>query len=502
MSRLRNWFVALLCMMCGVLYGWSAEHPKREFRGVWLPTAWQTQFVERDCEANRTALRELLDRLSAVGVNVVIFQVRPQADAFYNSSLEPWSRHLTGRAGVAPVPYWDPLAFMIEECHERNMELHAWINPYRVTLSADERLPSDHLYYKEPGLFVRYDGRIYFDPGVPRARQHILDVIRDIADRYDIDGLHMDDYFYPYPVGGKAFDDDASYARYGGKMKRSDWRRANVDALVSSVRDVLAELKKTWISFGVSPFGIYRNRSSWEGGSATSGLQAYDDLYADVLRWASEGWIDYVIPQLYWTVENSKASYDELIRWWSRQNLGDCHLYIGQDLARSFDAPDLAAGSCQLKRKIELSRYLDHVQGNCYWYGYQFQGDYASAGLLLSRDFYGCPSLLPAYDHIDGRRPNEVSSVKVKHTSYGYMLEWKPRKTRDERMRQVAFAVYRFGADETVDLSRGDALVAVTRNTAYLLPYRDGSHRYVYVVTAINRFHNESAEGRRICVSL
>lgn len=502
MSCLKRWLAVALFALCGVLCGWSTEHPKREFRGVWLPTAWQTRFVERDCDANRAALRSLLDRLSAVGVNVVIFQVRPQADAFYDSQLELWSRHLTGQAGVAPDPYWDPLAFMIEECHARNMELHAWINPYRVTLSESERLPSNHLYYKEPDLFVRYGGRIYFDPGNPRAQEYILKVIRDLAARYDIDGLHMDDYFYPYPAGGEVFDDDATYARYGGSMNRSDWRRANVNALVSSVHGVLADLKKPWVSFGISPFGIYRNRSSWQGGSATNGLQAYDDLYADVLRWAAEGWIDYVIPQLYWTVQHSKASYDELARWWNRQDLGDCHLYIGQDVAKSYDAPDLAVGSHQLKRKIELSRYLDRIQGDCFWYGYQFADRYAAAGALLSRDFYSIPALLPAYSHLDGKAPDEVASVKVNRTVYGRMLEWKPRRTRDAKQQQVAFAVYRFRQDEAVDLTRGDALVAVTRNTAYLLPYRDGSHRYVYVVTAIDRFHNESAKGRSVQVSL
>ena len=502
MSRFKSWFAVSIFLLCSALCGWSAEHPKREFRGVWLPTAWQTQFAERDCDANRAALRSLLDRLSAIGINTVIFQVRPQADAFYDSPLEPWSRHLTGKAGAAPVPYWDPLAFMIEECHERNMELHAWINPFRVTMSDNERLPSGHLYYREPELFIRYGGKIYFDPGNPRSREYILEVIRDIASRYDIDGLHMDDYFYPYPVGHESFPDNASYTRYGGGMSRADWRRANVDALVSSVHGLLAKLKKPWVCFGVSPFGIYRNRSSWQGGSATDGLQAYDDLYADILRWASEGWIDYVIPQLYWTIEHSKASYDELIRWWSRQDLGDCRLYIGQDIARSFDTPDLPTGSCQLKRKIELGRYLDRVQGDCFWYGYQFAGDYAAAGALLSGSFYASPALIPAYSSLDSTLPDEVASVKAKHTAYGYMLEWKPRRTRDRRQQQVAFAVYRFRADEAVDLSRGDALVTVTRNTAYLLPYIDGKHRYVYVVTAIDRFHNESPVGRQVRVSL
>ena len=490
------------CMVSCCLHIAAQEHPKREFRGVWLPTAWQSRYAENCTEENKSQIVELLDVLQATGINAVIFQVRPQADAFYPSQLEPWSRHLTGTAGEAPSPGWDPLQFIIEQCHERNMELHAWINPYRVTLSANETLPDGHIYYREPQLFVRYNGKLYFDPGLPDARAHILAVINDIVTRYDIDAIHLDDYFYPYPVKGENFPDDASYARYGKGMKRDEWRRNNVNQLISAIHELLLHSRKPWVRLGISPFGIYRNKQSWNGGSDTNGLQCYDDMYADVLLWAANGWIDYVVPQLYWTLQNKNANYDILVRWWNRCDLGSCHLYIGQDLSRSYNTPDVVPHKSQIERKIELSRYLDNVKGDCLWFGYQLAEEYRHLALMLSRSYYATPALLPAYTHRDKILPKEVASLKAKHTPYGYMLEWKPRKTRDEKQRQVAFAIYRFAENEEVDLTSAAALQAVTRNTAYLLPYKDGSQKYVYVVTAIDRYHNESPKGKRINVLL
>ncbi len=492
--------IALVVVCC--FHICAQEHPKREFRGAWLPTAWQSRYVERTVEENKAQLIELLDVLQATGINAVIFQVRPQADAFYPSTLEPWSRHLTGKAGKAPSPEWDPLQFIIEQCHDRNMELHAWINPYRVTLSADEKLPKNHLYYREPQLFVRYNGKLYFDPGLPEARAHILAVVDDIVTRYDVDAIHLDDYFYPYPVRGEKFPDDESYARYGKGKKRDEWRRQNVNLLIESLHRLLLRSAKPWVRLGISPFGIYRNKTSWSEGSNTNGLQCYDDMYADVLLWATNGWIDYIVPQLYWTFQNENANYDTLVRWWNACDLGRCHLYIGQSLSRSCDTPDIVPYKSQMGRKIELSRYLDNVKGDCLWFGYQLAEEHRDYAALLSRSYYASPALLPAYTHRDSTQPKEVASLKARHTPYGYMLEWKPRKTRDEKQKQIAFAIYRFAEGEPIDLDSANALQAVTRNTAYLLPYKNGSQKYVYVVTAIDRYNNESPKGKKIKVLL
>lgn len=259
-----------------------------------------------------------LNSLQKAGINAIIFQVRPEADALYASRLEPWSRFLTGVQGKAPEPYWDPMQFMIDECHKRGMEFHAWINPYRTKTTLKSELAPNHVYNIHPEWFVAYGDQLYFDPALPESRRHICMVVSDIVSRYDVDAIHMDDYFYPYPVKGKDFPDDASFARLGGGFgNKGDWRRNNVNMLIKKLHETIREIKP-WVKFGVSPFGIYRNESSDPLGSKTKGLQNYDDLYADVLLWAREGWIDYNIPQIYWHIGHPAADYETLVKWWAR----------------------------------------------------------------------------------------------------------------------------------------------------------------------------------------
>lgn len=477
----------------------AQEHPKREFRGAWLSTIWQSRYRTQTTEENKAFIRRSLDYLQQNGFNAVIFQVRPQSDAFYDSPYEAWSRHLTGTAGEAPDPYWDPLAYVVSLCHERNMELHAWINPYRVTATETEQPCQDHLYHQHPEYFLWYGGKCYFDPGRPESSDHIAKIVRDIVSRYDIDAIHMDDYFYPYPVKGECFPDTASYRMYGGDMPIDEWRRDNVNRLVERLQTEIKSLKP-WVRFGISPFGIYRNFATWIDGSNSNGLQNYDDLYADVLWWAEKGWVDYVMPQLYWTLQNPPAPSEHLARWWNRHTFGR-HLYIGQDVVRTMDAPDLAKGSNQLARKIELSRYLDAVGGNCMWHGYAVLENYKGITDELHENYYAYPAFIPAYTYIDDKCPDAVSSLKTVRTNYGLMLSWKSKSTKDEMQKHIYYAVYRFDAGEPVDLSRMDALVTITRNTAYLLPYADGTRKYIYVVTAFDRVHNES-EPKQIAVKL
>ena len=350
-------FLLLLSAALGV----SAESPKQEFRGAWLHTVYQGQYKKQTTAQNQAYLRNLLDSLQLTGVNAVIFQVRPQADAFYDSKLEPWSRFLTDD-GAKPKPYWDPLQFMVEECHKRGMELHAWLNPYRVTTNAKQTLPKGHIYHKHPERFVRYDGKLYFNPGLPENREFIGKVVEDIVSRYDIDAIHFDDYFYPYPAKGKDFDDAAAFAKYGKGMARDDWRRHNVDLLIEELNTRIKKLKP-WVRFGISPFGIWRNKTSDPRGSDTNGLQNYDALYADVLLWEEKGWIDYLLPQLYWELDHKAASSRILADWWNENSGHNRHLYIGQDVERCMSKGELG-------EKVEISRSRQNVAGNCWWPGY------------------------------------------------------------------------------------------------------------------------------------
>ncbi|MCM1096227.1 MAG: family 10 glycosylhydrolase, partial [Terasakiella sp.] len=340
----------------------AAAGQRREFRGAWLQTVYRDDYARRSTAANKAYLRAQLDSLQAAGINAVIFQVRPQADAFYASRLEPWSCYLCP-GGKAPTPAWDPLQFVIDEAHARGMELHAWLNPYRITATRRQSVPAGHIARRHPERTVRYDGRLYFDPGQPANRDHIASVVRDIVTRYDVDGIHFDDYFYPYPVKGVRFDDRASFSRHGKGMKLADWRRRNVDLLIEQIHDVIAAAKP-WVVFGVSPFGIWRNAATDPAGSPSSGLQNYDDLYADILMWARRGWIDYQLPQLYWPLDHKAAPSRLLLDWWADNACGR-HMYIGQDIARTMEP---APG--ELHAKLALARRRPEVTGHCWWPGY------------------------------------------------------------------------------------------------------------------------------------
>lgn len=457
----------------------SAGGNKREFRGAWLHTVYQEQYLRNSTEQNKAYLRNMLDSLRSAGVNAVIFQVRPQADAFYESKHEPWSCYLT-RDGKAPKPYWDPLDFMVKECHERGMELHAWLNPYRVTAGARQVPAASHIYHKHPERFLRYDGKIYFDPALPANRKHIETVVADIVERYDVDGIHFDDYFYPYPVKGKEFPDDASYKRYGRGMNRGDWRRANVDSLIAGVHRVIAESPRPWVRFGISPFGIWRNATTDPRGSATSGLQNYDGLYADVLLWAREGWIDYLLPQLYWELDHKAAGYRVLVDWWA-DNASGRHMYIGQDVERTVKAGEL-------EEKMRLQRNRSEIEGMCWWPGYSIVKNSGGVADSLALDYQSNRALVPAYPWIVSEGPWPVENVAVE----GETISWSVAEPEGTVEDAVRFVVYRFDTPE-IDINNADAVVEVTPRRQFLAVVPG-----YYVITALDRANNESAPSQPV----
>jgi len=378
----------------------AQEHPKREFRGAWIQ-AVNGQFLGMSPEKMQETLIYQLDVLERAGINAVIFQVRPEADALYNSPYEPWSRFLTGTQGVAPNPMWDPLEFMVEECHKRSMEIHAWINPYRAKTNVSTKLAANHIYHEHPEWFYTYDNKMFFDPALPECREHINKIVADIVRRYDIDALHMDDYFYPYPAGGKDYPDDNSFARYGGRFtNKGDWRRDNVNKLMKELHKTIHTVKP-WVKFGVSPFGVYRNKTSDMSGSNTRALQNYDDLYADVVLWAKKGWIDYNIPQIYWHVGHPAADYKELVTWWAN-NCGNRPLFIGQSIPNTIQNADPQNPAInQLPRKMSLQRAFRSIQGSCHWPASGIvnnEGRYRDA---LIEQYHRYPALVPTFDFID-----------------------------------------------------------------------------------------------------
>lgn len=480
-------------------------NPKREFRGAWIQTIWQEQYMKMNQKQMESYFTMMLDSLHSARINAVIFQVRPHADAFYKSDLEPWSKYLTGKQGKAPENNFDPLAYLVRECHKRNMELHAWINPYRVATSEGNLTDRNHLYYTQPERFVKYGTQIFFDPGNPENRKYICRIVKDIVNRYDVDAIHMDDYFYPYPIAGQVFDDDYSFGIYAKDQgfkssQRADWRRNNVNLIVKELKNTIISTKP-WVRFGISPFGIYRNKSNTKDGSGsdTNGLQNYDDLYADVKLWVEEGWIDYNIPQLYWEIGHSTADYNNLSLWWSR-NVGKSHLYFGQDVTRSMNALG-KSGKEQMYPKIDTSRSLSGVYGNSFWSGYNLIENYKGILNVLRNDLQKYPSLIPAYTGMHKKKPKDISGLIEEFTSTKHYLKWNENREKWNPETAQYYVVYRFEKGEKKNLDNATKIVTITRDNYIVLPYERGRNEYDYYVTAVDRFHNES-KGKKITVKL
>lgn len=480
-----------LLFACAILVLHAQEYPKREFRGAWIQ-AVNGQFQGMSPQKMQETLISQLNILQEAGINAIIFQIRPEADALYASKYEPWSRFLTGVQGKAPNPYWDPLQFMIDECHKRNMELHAWINPYRAKTKGTVSVAGNHPTKLYPDRFIEYDGQLYFDPGFPENRAYICRIVKDILERYDVDAIHMDDYFYPYPSPGKTIRDDVSFAQYGtGYANREDWRRNNVNQLIKEMHETI-RATKPWVKFGISPFGIYRNQKNDPNGSQTNGLQNYDDLYADILLWVNNGWVDYNIPQVYWEIGHPAADYQELVKWWAT-HADNRPLFIGQDVMRTVKKADLQNPNIhQQARKMQLQRSYSAIEGSCQWYAAAVVDNPGNYRTTLTRYYHRYPALQPLYPFIDKKAPGKVRKVKDIWMSDGYVLFWTAPKAKTEMDKAIEYVVYRFKKGEKRDIEDASKIVCITRDTFYKLPYEDGETTYYYVITALDRLQNES----------
>lgn len=481
--------IILLLFACFALMVSKAQ--KREFRGAWIQCV-NGQFQGMSAAAMQQTLSQQLDELEKDGVNAIIFQVRPECDALYPSTLEPWSRYLTGVQGQPPSPYWDPLQWMIEQCHARGMELHAWINPYRAKTKGTASLAQNHVAIQHPERVFQYGGLYVLNPGIAANRDYICKVVDDIVSRYDVDGLHIDDYFYPYPVAGERIPDTAQYeSNRNGINNIGDWRRHNVDLFIKQLGETIHQ-RKPWVKFGVSPFGIYRNKKSSPVGSNTNGLQNYDDLYADVLLWVNNGWIDYCVPQVYWEIGNRAADYQTLITWWN-QHAANRPLFIGEDVERTVKFADLQhPDSHQMPAKYRLHSQMPNVKGTVLWYAKAVADNVGNYGSMLRNVYWKHKALQPLMPFIDQKAPKKPKKVKPVWTADGYILFW--RQPKGKKWGDVAskYVVYRFAPGERVNIDDASKMVTITDKTMLKLPYQDGKTKYTYVVTALDRMSNES----------
>ncbi|MFF8409536.1 glycoside hydrolase family 10 protein [Streptomyces omiyaensis] len=364
------------------------------FRGMWMATVANRDWPSRaglTATAQRAELRAHLDRAVRRRLNAVVLQVRPTADALWPSPHEPWAQCLTGTQGRDPG--WDPLGTAVAEAHARGLELHAWFNPYRVANHADPaRLTASHPARLHPGWIVRHGGKLYYDPGLPEVRRFVQEAMLDAVRRYDIDAVHWDDYFYPYPVAGETFADDASYARYGGGFRsRADWRRNNTDLLVSEMSARIKEVKPR-VAFGISPFGVWRSSADDPGGSDTrGGLASYDHLYADTRKWIRQKWIDHVVPQLYWHIGHPTTDYATLLDWWSGVVRGTgVGLHIGEALykAGAEGQPGAWQDRRELSRHLTLAAARPDVAGHCFFAAKEVAEDRIGALATVVTDHY------------------------------------------------------------------------------------------------------------------
>lgn len=349
-----------------------------EMRGVWVSTVSNLDWPEvgnYDVKVQKELLKEKFDFIEEQNMNTIFFQVRPMGDALYESSYAPWSKYLTGTLGENPG--YDPLEFAIDEAHKRGLELQAWFNPFRIDSNSEkfnidnyiDELPEESPLKNNPDWIVKYNNYHYLDAGIPEVREYVIDTIIEVVKNYNIDGVVLDDYFYPYPSGGVEFPDEDTYEKYGeGFSSKDEWRRNNIDCFIS---ELYSKIKNTnaEVKFGVSPFGIWRNGES-VGGSNTSGLSSYDDVYVDSRKWIQEGWIDYIIPQIYWQFDYNSAPFETLVDWWAKQvENTNVELYIGH---AAYKINDSSYGEAWLNgneviNQIRYSRANSNVKGNCFF---------------------------------------------------------------------------------------------------------------------------------------
>ena len=480
----------------------TTTRPKREMRGVWIATVanidWPSQ-RNLTPRAQREEMRKMLDEFAANHINTIVLQIRPTADTFYPSALEPWSQYLTGKQGVKPNPYYDPLQFIIEEARKRCMDIHVWLNPYRVTNGDPlSTLSKDHIYQKNKHLVVNYGGKFFFDPGLDETRAFLNRVVQDIVERYDIDAIHFDDYFYPYPVANQDFPDDITFKRNPrgfGPNQKADWRRNNVNMVISELQQTIKTIKP-WVEFGISPFGVWRNSHVDPRGSATrAGVQNYDDLYADILKWLREGTIDYVVPQLYWEIGKTVADYEVLIKWWSQNSYGR-NLYIGlfpSGFEVNSKIPAWNRGN-EIVRQMNMNKSYPQVDGAFFYSAKHFVRNHKGLNDSLKTNFYKYPAVNPINRNIKGEPSAQPQNIRVvKDSDNQRYLLW-DHVDEEGGCKVKYYVVYAFKGKDVGDLSDPSNIVA--RTTENCLDLNSIEHKirgnYTFVVTAINRYNHES----------
>lgn len=395
MKRILYILPVIFCLSCAV-----TKAPKEEFRGVWIATVANIDWPKNPkdhIEKKKKDFIEILDFYEDLNFNAAIVQVRTAGDALYDSDFAPWSEYLTGKEGDAPEGFSNPLQWMIAETHKRGMEFHAWLNPYRATIDLDTTsLSKQHDFYQHPDWMVKYGKKYYYNPGLPEVRQKFSKIIEELVTGYKVDAIHFDDYFYPYKVKGEVFKDSTTFATYGLPGQNiEDWRRSNVDSLVKDVHYTIKK-NKPWVQFGISPFGVWKNKSTDPKGSDTqAGQTTYEDLYADPLLWVEKGWLDYLAPQVYWSMDYPVASHKKITTWWANTT-PNTHLYIGNGTYKIKNNPDKAwKRNNEIPKQLDFARQENNINGNIFFSAKSLIGQHEKVNQKLKRKFYRLPAQSP-----------------------------------------------------------------------------------------------------------
>lgn len=467
----------------------SQQASKREMRAAWISTVdnidWPSKPGLSDKEMKKEMIT-LLDQLRSTNLNTVIFQIRPTADAYYKSTKELASHWITGKQGVAPG--FDPLQLMIDEAGKRGMNVHVWLNPYRVQKdTVKDVLSKEHLYFKKPQLFVTYGKSRYFNPGLQETRNFVSSVVGEIVRNYNIQAIHMDDYFYPYKIEGQEFPDQKAFEKEPRQFSDKDnWRRDNVDLIIKQIRDTIIA-NKPEVEFGISPFGVWRNISKdAEGSKTTASIGNYDDLYADILKWQKENWIDYVTPQLYWHIGFDRADFAVLAKWWANHKYG-ANVYVGHgDYKISAKAKETQWHSAeQIVKQIDLVRSLPLLDGSMHFTASTFKklGDTLQKPLITKP--YKYLALAPEANRIVKLVPELPVKLEAKLQVNKLTLSWKASKNNHQ------FVIYRFLKGGLTDFSNPENIYYVTTATSLEVAQAD-VNRFTYAITALSPTQFES----------
>ncbi len=412
----------------------APPEPAREFRGAWVASVANIDWPSKPgltTEQQQAEMIGILDTAQRLNLNAIVLQVRPACDALYESRLEPWSEYLSGKMGEAPVPYYDPLKFAVEEAHKRGIELHAWFNPYRAKhAEAQSPVSENHISIKHPELVRTYGHSLWLDPSEKRVQDHSVDVVMDVVKRYDIDGVHIDDYFYPYKEKGPDgktldFPDQVNWQKYqesGGKLTRDDWRREQVNHFIERLYKAIKR-QKAWVKFGISPFGIWRPGTP----PIIKGFDAYKEIYADSRLWLNQGWVDYWSPQLYWRQDQAGQSYSELLHWWVGENTKGRHVWPGNYTSRVADGSKTPWPTDEIVRQIDITRRQHGAGGNLHFSMKSLMQDRAGLASTLADSSYGQPALIPASPWLQNERPGKPKISLDRDAGTGETeIKWKP----------------------------------------------------------------------------